>query len=488
MKNIPEVRVGLVAVSRDCFPLSLSQIRTEKLKEAYESKYEPLLVTDTIVQFESDVPKVINELRQKDCNALVVYLGNFGPEGPETLLAQRFEGPVMFCAAAEERSNNLCSARGDAYCGLLNASYNLGLRSIRAYIPSSPVARADRLADMIFGFKKIARAIIGVKNLKIISFGPRPQDFLACNAPIKPLYDLGIVSVQENSELDLLAYFRRHSGDPRIQKIADEMAQEIGHTPPKNVLTAMAQYELTLLDWIEENKGAAQYVAFANKCWPAFAGEFGFVPCYVNGRMASKGIPIACEVDIYGALSEYMALCVSLKTPMLLDINNTVPEDMYEQTIAGRYPYTSEDVFMAFHCGNGSVNCMANGQFTHHAMLKLGSDPALGTYEGNIKPGDVTLFRLHGTADGKLCSYMAQGEVLPVDARSFGTIGVFGISDMLRFYRNVLVEKHYPHHCAVAFGKLGSALFEAVKMLGVTDIEYNRSKGNLYTCENPFGE
>ena len=39
----------------------------------------------------------------------------------------------------------------------------------------------------------------------------------------------------------------------------------------------------------------------------------------------------------------------------------------------------------------------------------------------------------------------AQGEVLPVATRSFGSIGVFAIKEMGRFYRHVLIEKNYPH-------------------------------------------
>ena len=72
------------------------------------------------------------------------------------------------------------------------------------------------------------------------------------------------------------------------------------------ILTRLAQYELTLLDWAEEHRGAAQHVAFANKCWPSFQTEFGFVPCYVNSRLTSRLIPVSCEVDIYGAVSEYI--------------------------------------------------------------------------------------------------------------------------------------------------------------------------------------
>ncbi len=109
----------------------------------------------------------------------------------------------MFLAAAEETGDHLCQGRGDAYCGMLNASYNLSLRNIRAYIPEYPVGDAADCADMIHEFVPIARAVIALQDLKIISFGPRPYNFLACNAPIKQLYNLG-VEIEENSELDLL--------------------------------------------------------------------------------------------------------------------------------------------------------------------------------------------------------------------------------------------------------------------------------------------
>ena len=48
-----------------------------------------------------------------------------------------------------------------------------------------------------------------------------------------------------------------------------------------------------------------------------------------------KGIPVACEVDIYGALSEYIGACVTQDAVTLLDINNSVPEDLFEQDIKG---------------------------------------------------------------------------------------------------------------------------------------------------------
>ena len=109
---------------------------------------------------------------------------------------------------------------------MLNASYNLKLRNVKAYIPEYPVGNAEECADMIAEFRPIARAVIGLNSLKIISFGPRPLNFLACNAPIQQLYNLG-VEIEENSELDLFEAFHKHDGDERIPEIVKEMEEEL---------------------------------------------------------------------------------------------------------------------------------------------------------------------------------------------------------------------------------------------------------------------
>ena len=487
--NIPQVKLGLVAVSRDCFPIALSERRRAAIAKAYDGDVYECPVT---VENEKDMQKAAADVKAAGCNALVVFLGNFGPETPETLLAKEFDGPCMFVAAAEG-DGDLINGRGDAYCGMLNCSYNLGMRHIQAYIPEYPVGTAQDIARMMADFVPVARAILGLRDLKIITFGPRPQDFFACNAPIKGLYQLG-VEIEENSELDLLVAYKAHAGDPRIDSVCKEMAAEMGegrYYP--ELLPRMAQFELTLLDWAEAHKGARKYVAFADKCWPAFPKEFGFEPCYVNSRFASRGIPVSCEVDIYGALSEYIGACVSQDAVTLLDINNSVPAQLWNDKIKGRYDYQLTDTFMGFHCGN-TPSCKmcadraVKYQLIQNRLLENGGTPDFtrGTLEGDIAASDITFYRLQCDSEGQLRAYIAQGEVLDVPTGSFGGIGVFAIPEMGRFYRHVLVQKRYPHHGAVAFGHYGKALFEVFKFLGVTDIAYNQPKSLPYPTENPF--
>ena len=368
------------------------------------------------------------------------------------------------------------------------------MRHLKGYIPEYPVGTAADIAKMIADFIPIARAVIGVKNLKIITFGPRPQDFFACNAPIKGLYELG-VEIEENSELDLLVSYKAHAGDARIPAVCEDMKQEMGEGKYyADMLERMAQFELTLLDWAEGHKGARKYVAFADKCWPAFPEQFGFEPCYVNSRLASRGIPVACEVDIYGALSEYIGACISKDAVTLLDINNSVPASLFDAEIRGKFNYQLTDTFMGFHCGN-TPSCKlcadraVKYQLIQHRLLEpAGSEPDFtrGTLEADIAASQITFYRLQCDSDGVLRSYIAEGEILPVHTGSFGGIGIFAIPEMGRFYRHVLVQKRYPHHGAVAFGHYGKLLFEVFKFLGVGDIAYNQPKSLPYPTENPF--
>lgn len=494
MNNVPDVKLGIVAVSRDCFPIELSQKRRDAVLEECGKRGLPVEKVNTIVENEKDAMKALAEAKKLGVNALVLYLGNFGPEGPTTMLAQQFDGPVMFVAAAEETQDNLIAGRGDAYCGMLNASYSAGLRKLRPYIPEYPVGIPYEVGEKIADFVPIARVIIGLKNLKIFAFGPRPQDFLACNAPIKALFDLG-VEVMENSELDLYDNFKKAARrTKRVNEVVADMTKELGegNTYP-DLLKTQAQYEVALMKFFEDNLGASEFGIFANKCWPSFESYFGCTPCYINSRLAARGIPVSCEVDIYGALSEYIATCATEMPATLLDINNTVPYDMYDTCRDAVKDYMPHDLFMGFHCGNTSTCLMEyykmNYQIIMHRLMEPGKDPNItrGTIEGKIKTGEITLFRLQSRADTRLASYVAEGEVLPVDPRSFGSIGVFGVKEMARFYRHVLIAERFPHHASIAFKHTGKTLFAAMKMLGVEDVFFNLPKGVYYKDENPFG-
>lgn len=75
MKNIPEVKLGIIAVSRDCFIVSLSQKRRKAIVDSFTAKYGPVYEAQTTVENEQDMLEAVAEVETAGCNALVVFSG-----------------------------------------------------------------------------------------------------------------------------------------------------------------------------------------------------------------------------------------------------------------------------------------------------------------------------------------------------------------------------------------------------------------------------
>ncbi len=500
MKNIPDVKLGIIAGSTDWLPSDLAEGLRMRLVKAYRAEYGenndgseiyecPVCITDN----EVNIRRAMRDLTKAGCNAICIYFGNYGPESAGTLLARNFEGPVMMFGAAEEGGPPYMKERKDSLSGFLNACYALSLRKTDVYVPPRPIGTMEQCVEMIHDFIPIARTLMAVRDLKIISFSPRPSSYLAACAPDHLLYDIG-VEISEYSELELLNSFQKHDGDQRIEKTVAEMEAELGEDGNKNpeILPELARYEITVRDWIRSHKGDRKYIALTSTCWPAFPVNFGFVPCYVNSRITGAGTPVACEVDVYGAVSEYIGQCVSNDAVAILNMNNNVPEQIYDERIRGKRfngkEYQLSDLFIGYHCGvtcSGKLkSCSMECHFVNHQLI--GEEQSRGTIQGQMEEGLVTIFRLQGGTDGKLRAYAAQGQILPVSADTYGGYGIIAVPEMERFIRNVVIEKHFPNHTTVVSGHHGSKLTGVLRQLGITEIYYNQPKNMPYEGEDVF--
>lgn len=491
---MPDVKIGIIVGSTDWLPSEIAVENRQNLVEAYktayggESIYEcSIVITDN----EVNIKRAMREINKAECTAVCMYFANYGPESAGTLFAQEFDGPVMFIGAAEEGAEPYIRDRKDALSGFINACYALRLRNTNIYLPPHPVGTVTQCVEMIHDFIPIARALQGIRNLKLIQFGPRPSSYLAASAPNHLLYDIGI-EVSEYSEMEMFDSYKRHEGDKRIEKTVENMEAELGENKFPEMLPKFAQYELTVDDWIRNHKGSRKYVTLTSTCWPAFPISFGFVPCYVNSRITAKGYPVSCEVDAYGAISEYIGQCVSNDVVTILNINNNIAPEFYEEKVEGQEfngkKYGIGDLFLGYHCGvTPSCKLYSNKleyHFVNHQLI--GKEQSKGTIQGSVTPGPVTLFRIQGMRDNTLRAYVAQGQILPVAMNTYGGQGVIAIPEMERFIRNVVLEKQYPNHCAVIFGHHAEKLVSVLKCLGITEIDYNHPRSIPYEAENVF--
>ena len=172
----------------------------------------------------------------------------------------------MFCAAAEETQDNLIQGRGDAYCGMLNASYNLQLRNVKAYIPEYPVGDAEDCADMIHDFLPIARAVEGLSNLKIISF--RTSSYRTSLLVMRRSNSFTTLELRLKRILNLTCL--KHSTNmpemrESLQLLKKWKKNWVQETRNLRFLRKLAQYELTLKDWVEAHRGYRKYVTLTGQ-------------------------------------------------------------------------------------------------------------------------------------------------------------------------------------------------------------------------------
>ena len=100
MLNQPKVKLGIVGVSRDCFPAALTKKRLAALMaEVKKAKLDGVVDCPVTIENEADTMAALAWASKEGINAVCMFLGNFGPEGPTTLFVQKFGGPAMAMAA-----------------------------------------------------------------------------------------------------------------------------------------------------------------------------------------------------------------------------------------------------------------------------------------------------------------------------------------------------------------------------------------------------
>ena len=62
--NIPQVKCGIISVSRDCFIISLSENRRRAITEAYGKKYGSLYEVQQTVENEKDMLAAVEEAKR----------------------------------------------------------------------------------------------------------------------------------------------------------------------------------------------------------------------------------------------------------------------------------------------------------------------------------------------------------------------------------------------------------------------------------------
>src|ERR1700730_12464404 len=303
----PDIKLGLVSASRNCFPRSLSEERTKRvLAGCRQAGIEPFVPVgpSQIIETKDHAADAARQFKEAGCDAVVYFLGNFSPEIEDAYFIKLFDGPVMMIAAAEESGATLLEKRGDALCGLLSAALAVSKRGLaqRVHLPEFPVVGADEAVKEIAHFINVVKVVKGARNATVGLFGPRPRDFETCNYNMASVNSIGI-EVEELGLFDLQNEIRRirEKGED-ITAIQADMKKEVPSIPDQEFGSRLSIYERAIRNFRDQLKLSGA----ATQCWSEQELSLRHVPCFINGRMAQGGFPIACENDCYSLVAELL--------------------------------------------------------------------------------------------------------------------------------------------------------------------------------------
>jgi L-fucose isomerase-like protein len=483
----PEIKLGLVSASRNCFPRALSEERTERLLVRCRAAGILPFVPQgdcRIIETKDHAAEAARQFKEAGCDAVVYYLGNFSPEIEDAYFVKLYDGPVMLLAAAEESGATLLQKRGDALCGLLSAALAVSKRGLahRVHIPELPVVSAEEGVQEIAHFIKVAKVFKGTRNATVGLFGPRPRDFETCNYNLASVNSIGI-EVEELGLFDLQNEVRRlKDRGEDTAAIKSDMKREMPSIPDDEFASRLSVYEKAIKNFRDSLKLSGA----ATQCWSEQELSLRHVPCFINGRMAQNGFPIACENDCYSLIAELMGQYASDATVGILDINHSIPKDLHESLA----DYPLRDMVGMFHCGNASTKLLKNPEMKYQVIMKRMMEPntpadiTRGTIEGQYAASPITVVQVHGIGDS-LQAYVAEGHFLDLDPKTFGCTGTAYLPGFSRFYRHTLLGRFH-HHAAVAFSHCGSVLFDAFKLLGLAQVHTPLPGSVPYPGENIF--
>ena len=206
----------------------------------------------------------------------------------------------------------------------------------------------------------------------------------------------------------------------------------------KEELDKIAALELSIMDL------ARLYglTALASECWSVFRTNIGLPPCFVLGDLSEKGLPVACETDVHGAItSAILAAAARGETPNFL------------ADVTIRHP-TNDNAELLWHCGPFPKSLAKD--YKQRVMVE-------GHGQWELKGGDITVARFD--AIGGKYSLFA-GQAVGTDGPSTQGNYIWIETDDWPKWERKLVCGPYVHHVAAIHGKFIPILDEACKYIG----------------------
>ena len=395
---------------------------------------------------DEDRIKIAEKFRKEKVDGLFLPHGNFGTEYECARLAKDLNVPVLLWGPRDERPEPDGMRLRDTQCGL----FATGKVLRRFRIPFTCMTNC-RLTDPEFerglkDFLAVCNVVKTFRHIRVLQIGPRPYDFWStmCNeGELLEKFNIQLAPVPIPELTEEMNRVRKDEAD-KVEDVIRYCRENMTCKIEDNLLNNVAALKVAMRN-LADKYGAS---AIAIQCWNALQGEIGIMPCAANSLLNEEGLPVVCETDIHGAITQLMVEAADLEGHRSMFADWTV-----------RHP-DNENGELLQHCGPWPIS-VAREKPTICVPVAF---PYNGAVSAEAKHGNLTLARFDGdNGEYSLLLGRAKGIDGPYTKGTYLWVEV----ENLKRLEAKIVEGPYIHHCVAIHADVVPILYEACKYIGV---------------------
>ncbi len=298
-----------------------------------------------------------------------------------------------------------------------------------------------------------ARIRYEMKTLRTASIGHTPQGFGFGRPLDLDLLEKFGVHHEAIEARELIDLAKSYTDEECEAWLKDAMDRTVGlqNTPERNRLDFARLYK-AYDTWTKEH----HIGALASCCWPDFFTSFGTPVCAVLAMLNDLGVTAACEADLYGAVSMWIAQRLSQEAVFFGD-----PVSLNEK----------ENTITFWHCGTAACSLAredTGAVIGEHCNRHIGPTMEFGCRES----GHAVIFRIGRNPDGTFRFLIVRGKALDRPKQFYGTSVVIETEGCAETVIHETVEAGWEPHYAVAFADIAEELKILAHMFNCEVTEY----------------
>ena len=454
MYDYSKLVLGVAPTRRDFFPApanarAVKEVMMKRLREIF-AKIPNLTVVDIDdineegLLFDYDaVPEIEKKFKEAGVDAVFFPHCNFGQEEPVAMLAKKLNVPVLLWGPRDEYPPDpkvVPNRQTDIQCGLFATTkamtrYDIPFTYIENCWLDSPV-----LDKGIEDFIRTASAVKAFRNCRILQLSTRPRQFLSVKyneSELLEKFGIEVVAV-ESAEIVRTIKNILENKPEEVREVVEELKRDyVIMNDSDEQLSAMAGLALGVMELADKYKCTAA----AGECWSMIRANFSINCCFTWGYLTGKGLPMACETDVLGAVTDVLMLGAARKE-----------HDVFLADITIRHP-ENDNAELFWHCGPFPVS-----------LAKEDIKPAILTQRGSYELAhtDYTLARFD-QAKGNYSLFIGEGKGVDGPPTN-GNYAWIEVKDWVAWEKQLMYGP-YIHHCVGTPGRLKDVMIEACKYI-----------------------